>query len=88
MGKEYMYKGKGYQLDALSKFCPPCVSKSNLSQRICVGKFGSIEEAVDTPKVNHNSRKPKQRRMVEPKNKIDHHVQTLFWAKKVHDLKM
>ena len=84
MGKEYMYKGKGYQLDALSKLCAEGVTKSSLSQRICTGNM-TIEEAVDTPRVAYGTRtskrSPRRKRLCEHKNSIKPKIQCLFWAK-------
>ena len=80
-GKLYKYKGEHYLLNDLAKFLPEGVTKGALSQRICTRAFDSIEDCVDTPRVNNNIR-PKRRVQREPVNRIGlHKPQVLFWAK-------
>ena len=79
-GKQYKYKGKKYYLEELSKFTPECVTLGNLSQRLCTGKFETVEECVDTPKLAKTAKKIKRRVQREPRNNIKPKVHALFWG--------
>ena len=79
-GKDYYYKGKPYKLGELAALTPRCVTKTSLSQRLCSGKFPSIESAVDTPFMPKSVAGRVRRPNLNPSAKVTEKIYVLFWS--------